>query len=406
MKRVIFLFSLSVFAASCSTVRMSPNFQKRSAEIRTVAVADPDVSIQLMVFKGDNKPLFEESKAAVKTTKGAVIEEFKKRGYEVKPLVLTEKMIAENPDLPSELSKLKERYAALAQDVQKQYVSKMEWNNFKLSLGSDVNQFADLVGADALVFVTGTGFRKSGGEIANDVAKSVLIAAASLGSLVVVYPSAAGTMDISIVDADNGDILWHNFSDRNRAYDFTKENALQGMVKQMLRLYPKRKALPKISEKPKIEEREEIEGRRVRVSPPVEAVKITAKTGAAVGETTADVAEDILKGTVKIGSAAPKAMVNLLTLGATESRKGDADAAIKAYKQAVEVDKENPYPYLLLGDAYLKKGDLENAEKNVRKSIELDPSIPESQRVLSDLLSRKKKIRTVTPGARTEPSSY
>lgn len=290
---------LTSLVTGCSTVRKHPNFNKRSAEIQRVSVVSPEVSIQWVVFKGDNKPLFDESREASKTAFSALQEQFEKRGYEVSPLVITKDRLQKNPELERELGRLKEKYAALVKDVHEQYVKKGKWDNFKLSLGSDVNQFADLMGADALVFATGSGFTKSGGEITKDVAKSVLIAAATLGSLVVVYYTASSQVDISVVDADNGDILWHNFSDPQRGYNLTKAKDVSGAVKQILGQYPKRMAYTQapLREPSPVMIEEEVGGRRAKINVPVEAVKLTVKTG-----------EIAVKSAAEISTAAPRAL--------------------------------------------------------------------------------------------------
>ena len=124
---------------------------------------------------------------------------------------------------------------------------------------------------------------------------------------------------------------------------------------------------------------------------PVEAVKLTAKTGVMAGETTVNITEAVLKGTATATTTASKQVVHLLTLGATRTQKGETDQAIRLYEQAITLERENPYPYILLGDAYFRKGELDKAEKYLRQAIKIDPSIPESERLLTEVLSRKGK---------------
>ena len=234
-------FAVILALTGCSTIRKHPDFDKRAAEIHTVSLIAPEINIQRLVFKGNNEVLFDEGKKASQQVLEVVSTEFTKLGYDVKPLALSEETLKQNPDLETALSKLQVKYDSLVQDVEKQYVKKNRWKDFRISLGSDVNQFADLAAADAFVFVTGTGFVKSGGEIAKDVAKTTLIAAASLGSVIYITPSYGGVVYVSIVDANTGDILWHNFNRPNRAYNFTKPGDLKSMVKGVIRGYPKHK---------------------------------------------------------------------------------------------------------------------------------------------------------------------
>lgn len=232
------LITLIVFSG-CSTIRKSPNFERRASQIRTVAIMPADVAIQRVVFKGADETLFDEGKTASQKIAETLSVEMRKRGYEVKLLAMDSEILNQNPLLKEEVSKLRDRYATLVADVQKQYVSKMKWGNFMLSLGSDVNQIVDAVGADVLIFSTGSGFVKSGGEISSDIAKTLLIGAASLGSVIYVAPSAGGQIFISIVDGDNGEMLWHNFSNPALQINLTHQSNVQKLVKTVMSRYPK-----------------------------------------------------------------------------------------------------------------------------------------------------------------------
>lgn len=238
----------AVFAAvclslsACSTVRKSGNFERRFPEIQKVVVVPPEFTVIRRVFKGDDETLFEESKDSAEHIHIALEESFRKKGYEVMPYRTVEEAAANDPELVRILNQLKERYAKSAEDIQKLFIDKAEWDDFHFSLGSDVNAVVDAAGADALVFAQGGGFVSSGGEIAKGIAKTTLIAAASLGMVTYIEPDHYAMLYVSVVDGDNGEILWHNPSQSAFAFDPLNPGSLKTMTDGTLNAYPKRAA--------------------------------------------------------------------------------------------------------------------------------------------------------------------
>ena len=82
--------------------------------------------------------------------------------------------------------------------------------NYKRSLGPQVNQFADMVDGEALMFMRYSYVTKSGGEIAKDITFSVLLAVATLGNVMVVQDVTAARLDVCLVDGATGDVLFAN----------------------------------------------------------------------------------------------------------------------------------------------------------------------------------------------------
>lgn len=387
MRAKISIWVLCLFLAGCSTVKKHPHFDKRAKEVQTVSVMAPDVQITRIVFKGDNEILFDDGKAASGTILKALETELARRGYDVKPVSTTAgETIAADHEAAFELSKLKERYAALLNDLQKK-----KGKDFRLTLGSDINRFADMTGADILVFATGSGYVKSGGEIAKGIAKSALIAAASLGTVIYIEQDFGGQLFVSVVDGDNGDILWHNFANPALAYNMTKEKVVRSMAQQVIASYPGRmrfeevaviQAAPAVSA-------EEADIGRAKINLPLETVKMTAKTGAVVTEKTLDLTEAVLKGTLFLGKTVPRTTKSLVQLGATRSSEGDRAHAIEAYEEALKLDRQNPAVHLLLADLYLQEGNLNKAEKYAKKSIQLDGANPAAHGILSRIFLKK-----------------
>jgi hypothetical protein len=142
---------------------------------------------------------------------------------------------AENADSP-EL-----RFAATqAQKAAEQAMNEM-WNpiqmkksealKYKRSLGPQVNQFADMVDAEAVLFLRYSYMTKSGGEVAKDVAFSVLLAAATLGNVVVVNDVTAARLDVCLVDGATGDVLFANTATISLMFG---QPSIEGLVSQAM----------------------------------------------------------------------------------------------------------------------------------------------------------------------------
>ena len=82
--------------------------------------------------------------------------------------------------------------------------------NYKRSLGPQVNQFADMVDGEAIMFMRYSYLTKSGGEIAKDVTFSVLLAVATLGNVMYWQDVTAARLDVCLVDGATGDVLFAN----------------------------------------------------------------------------------------------------------------------------------------------------------------------------------------------------
>jgi tetratricopeptide (TPR) repeat protein len=65
---------------------------------------------------------------------------------------------------------------------------------------------------------------------------------------------------------------------------------------------------------------------------------------------------------------------------------GDADAALAAFRSALEMEFDNPHAHLNVGIALKLKGDREGATQSLKRALELDPQGPhgaEAERLLT-----------------------
>lgn len=384
------LMTASLLLQGCSTVRKSGNFTRRAAEVQKVAVVDPEVMITRLVFKGDNEILFDESAKASTVLREKMENDLASRGYDVVPFEITPAMLKKNPDLKLVINRLKDTYEAKLGDVSDHWVRKLKWKDFDLTLGSDINIVADALNVDVLIFSSSAGFVKSGGEIAKSVAKSVFIAAGTLGTVVYVENQSAGQVHITMVDGDNGEFLWHNFSNPAMAYNLTKEGDIEAMSSFAFNPFPKRKAYDKAEEPLEVMDNTDIEGgSRRKVNLPYETGKAAVEITKEAGSATYDLTAEALRASAQVTSSVPKAAFNLLTLGVYRSKKGEADSAIKAYEDAVKADHQNPWPHILLADNYQSKGEHGKAIKHLKQAISLNSKIPVAHKMLADIYDQK-----------------
>ena len=201
----------------------------------------PDLLIERIVFKGNNETLYDESKIAQGKMSEALVEAFTQKGYEIKTLDL-EKLSAEDPPLKREFAKLKQRYESLINDKVPVGMGKAPGlGQDEQTVGTEVNRIADLTGADALVFSYARGFVKSKGEKTADFVKALLISAGTLGGATYVAPSSGGQIHISVIDTDNGELLWDNINIFQDQINFTGDSGFKRDVKSIVGPFPKRK---------------------------------------------------------------------------------------------------------------------------------------------------------------------
>lgn len=202
--------TLLIFMSGCAVCKTHPEFKERQKKIKKIAVMPPRVDAYLVTFKGDNNRLDYLAKIMEKAMVNGVEFAFSQKGYAIKKLELGDTALGKNSDLKTAVFNVNRLFDKALQDIKTNKEGK-----FAYSLGSDVNTFADLSDSDALVFMRGTGYEKSEGEIAKEVVKAVAVsvACAMVGA---VAPSSIKTsavaMDIVVVDANDGAILWHNFT--------------------------------------------------------------------------------------------------------------------------------------------------------------------------------------------------
>ena len=125
-------------------------------------------------------------------------------------------IISKSPDIADsdELKALDEAFDALRSGL---------WNlppgagieaiNYNVTLSRNISNIATKASTNALLFVTFSGYTRSGGDIAAEVASKTLVSLATLGLVTrPADPTGAAVVAVALVDGKSGDVLWSNKS--------------------------------------------------------------------------------------------------------------------------------------------------------------------------------------------------
>src|SRR5205823_8369371 len=141
---------------------------------------------------------------------GVVAKALEAHGFRVQSPYVLQAKLTQSPELRLLTTQVND---SLLQAANEAYASgtamrSSRAESYQRSLGPAAARLADNASADALVFADIRGFRKSGGEIAWNMASSLMQGMLSLGSYVPVYPSKGAALLITLVDGPSGDVLW------------------------------------------------------------------------------------------------------------------------------------------------------------------------------------------------------
>jgi hypothetical protein len=214
-----------------------PEFKTLHSQIRSVAVLPPSVEVYKFTFKGEREMIYDLLPGLRQQAAAELEQVLAKRGYQVQPLDLSEQALNDDPELKRTLHTIQELFEKRIEEYSKKWFPTA--HEFRYSVGSDINVFADRAKSDALVFVRCQGIKKSGGEIAKDFAKTLLLAVATLGNAVVYYYPSVTVVQMGVIDGDTGELLWYhqNFGQGN--FDIAREKRFRKELRAMISKFPK-----------------------------------------------------------------------------------------------------------------------------------------------------------------------
>ena len=209
------LLCASVALSGCATtVKVHPEFNERHEKMKKLVLLPPDAKAYEITFNAGNKPLADLMESMKTTSAEAVKASMEEKGYEVTPLALNQKDLDSNPVLKDAFFELKKLYDQAIADMRAN-----KKNSFTYDVGSSGNYFAEKHGANAIVYVRESGSHLSSGETAAQVASVALgIATVLLTGVAIsrpVQPQFSFMVEVAVIDADLGDILWYNVKASN-----------------------------------------------------------------------------------------------------------------------------------------------------------------------------------------------
>lgn len=224
-------------ASGCSTHQVHPGFKARQSQLRVMTCVPPHVEVYKMGF-AKNEPMHDLHPPLIKHTVDKLQDVMEEKGYEWHTLNVPQSSAGQPADLQTAVYAADKIFNKLLEDI-----AKRRQKTFTYTLGADINPVSDPAGADAVLMVRWEAYKKTGGEIAKDLTKSLLIAAATLGTVIMVAPTSVGVVSIAVVDGSTGDILWYNTNQQDTWVDVAKEDDVRRAIDRTLKPFPLSKEL-------------------------------------------------------------------------------------------------------------------------------------------------------------------
>ncbi|MDX1763850.1 MAG: hypothetical protein R3231_05975 [bacterium] len=233
-----FVLVASFVLNGCAHRWAHPDFETRSTSVNRIAVVPVDVEVYKLNFSGDHEVLYDQVEQAMACGEACLDRALVRKGYEVVRLDTSPGVLDAKPHLKDALFKVRAEFQKALQDMQKRRSEAFEYR-----VGPEINVVADAAKADVVLLYDIEAFKKSAGQISKDVAKSILIGAATLGNVIPIYATKVTRLQVAIVDGDSGDVLWYNNNFAgNFSFDVSHEKTLERTVVGMLSKYPEHHA--------------------------------------------------------------------------------------------------------------------------------------------------------------------
>jgi hypothetical protein len=204
----LLLAMIVMTGCATTTVREHPELETHLRRVNSIVIAPPAVNIQQINFTGENERLAESETAIraelIKLAQSAL----QSKGFEVIEFDF-ETAISEDEEFAYTLNQVSEGFSeARKQLYARAVIPEDEKRSIKASVGTAVNMVSEKSGADAVMLINYEGMKKSGGEVAKDVAVAVMLTL--LTGSTPVSNTEASYVEIAVVDGVTGDITWSN----------------------------------------------------------------------------------------------------------------------------------------------------------------------------------------------------
>lgn len=243
-----------IVRAMAPTVRANPQLQQKLASIKTVAVMPPGVMVYQLAVGGTR--VMDEETAAARSTLATAIEQELGRD----PGVVFTHLPAPSVGLDASRDPVAASLTAQLADTQALFEAvnasillhtykprdgpdqtfPEKLKNFDYSLGPDVQQFAKLAHADALLFTSGVDYISSGGR------KTLMVLVPLITGFLgggygnpVFLPTGPTIFSVTLVDATTGALLWYNVAGlQGCVHSLTDPQSVNDLTAQVLKDFP------------------------------------------------------------------------------------------------------------------------------------------------------------------------
>jgi hypothetical protein len=206
----IFKTSISLFVlillTSCasSAVWVNKDFDTIIHNVNTISVMPPQVEyFERTTGPTESKP--EHNIEVSENTQVALNEVLQEAGYVVKPIELTDSILANNKNLALCLTRSQKRFSRICDSISRLKIKKETYK-----MDPEIGIIADRADVDYLLFSRGKAYGTSGGAKVADVAFGVL--ANVLGTHTSTSPRAWDglSLELLLVDVNTAEAIWYN----------------------------------------------------------------------------------------------------------------------------------------------------------------------------------------------------
>jgi hypothetical protein len=257
MAPVTAVLALGLATGCATTVKQHPEFNDRHSKMQKLAVYPPDVKAIEVTFNTGQKPLPALIEALKTASTKTLQEEFKAKGYEIETIAITQDQIDKDPALKEAVYQLSTLYQKAIADMQKN--TKKE---FTYSVESAANYFTNSNKANAIIMTREVVLQQSSGLWGAQCASRVAAVTTQIlfgVSAVNVQSHFQNMVEVAIVDADQGDILWYNLKEVKDDYaDPSHAETIPNIIKDVVKPFPNMKGYTppketKQAQSPKVE---------------------------------------------------------------------------------------------------------------------------------------------------------
>jgi len=200
--------SFTSCASPATNVRQNPNFITLQKAIENIAILPPQVDLTLKTATGNEKLTGRFEQVGINVS-NAIARELARKGFST--TTIAKSLYVADPD---GLKAIEDAFEGLRSGL---------WNlplgagaepiNYNFTLSQNFTSITTKTSTNDLLFVTFSGYTRSGGDIAAEVASKTLVGLATMGLVTrPADPTGAAIVAVALVDGKSGDILWGNKS--------------------------------------------------------------------------------------------------------------------------------------------------------------------------------------------------